>query len=71
MAAAASSSSASAIPANFNHMKLSAKKFLSLVLGLTALSLGAQNAATFGNLPLWFEAGAPAKFTGAGVSPAS
>jgi hypothetical protein len=44
-------------------MKLSAKKFLGLVLGLTALSLGAQNAATFGNLPLWFEAGTPAKFT--------
>jgi hypothetical protein len=34
-----------------------------LALGLTAMSLVAQNAAQFSNLPLWFEAGSPAKFT--------
>ena len=46
-------------------MKLSAKKFLGtgLALGLTAAGLFAQSAAQFGNLPLWFEAGMPAKFT--------
>ena len=46
-------------------MKLSVKKILgtSLVLSLTAWRLGAQSAAQFGNLPLWFEAGSPAQFT--------
>ena len=46
-------------------MKLSAKKILGtgLALGLASLSLFAQSAAPFGNLPLWFEAGTPAKFT--------
>ena len=46
-------------------MKLSAKKILGtgLAFGLAALNLCAQSAAQFGNLPLWFEAGAPAKFT--------
>ena len=46
-------------------MKLSAKKILGtgLALSLTAVGLFAQSAAQFGNLPLWFEAGTPAKFT--------
>ena len=45
-------------------MNLIAKKFLGtgLVLGLTAVSLAAQSASQFGNLPLWFEAGQPARF---------
>jgi hypothetical protein len=45
-----------------NHL---AKKILGtgLALALAAWSLAAQNAAQFGNLPLWFEAGQPAKFT--------
>ena len=45
-------------------MNLSAKKFLgaSLTLALAAMNLAAQSAAPFGNLPLWFEAGQPAKF---------
>ena len=46
-------------------MNLSAKKILGtgLALGLAALNLCAQSAAQLGNLPLWFEAGTPAKFT--------
>ncbi|HZI31874.1 MAG TPA: hypothetical protein VFF11_06010, partial [Candidatus Binatia bacterium] len=40
---------------------------ISLALGLTAFSLSAQNAAQFGNLPLWFEAGSPAKFIAHGA----
>ena len=46
-------------------MKISVKKILGtgLVLGLAAGSLGAQSASSFGNLPLWFEAGSPAQFT--------
>jgi hypothetical protein len=46
-------------------MKLSVKKTLgaSLVLGITTLSLCAQSAAQFGNLPLWFEAGESGQFT--------
>jgi hypothetical protein len=45
-----------------NHL---AKKILGtgLTLALAAWSLAAQNATQFGNLPLWFEAGQPAKFT--------
>ena len=35
----------------------------SLVLGIASLSLCAQNAAQFGNLPLWFEAGESGQFT--------
>ena len=46
-------------------MKLSLKKIIgtSLALGCAAMSLAAQSAAQFGNLPLWFEAGEPTKFT--------
>ncbi|HEY5345791.1 MAG TPA: SBBP repeat-containing protein [Verrucomicrobiae bacterium] len=46
-------------------MKLSVKKILGtgVALGLAVGSLGAQSAAQFGNLPLWFEAGSPAQFT--------
>ena len=46
-------------------MKPFAEKILgtALALGLTALTLCAQSATQFGNLPLWFEAGTPAKFT--------
>ena len=49
-------------------MNLSAKKFLGagLALGLAAMNLAAQSAAPFGNLPLWFEAGQPAKFVAHG-----
>jgi hypothetical protein len=63
-AAAASSSLASATPVNFK-MNISVKKFLgaSLALGLVVLNLGAQSAAQFGKLPLWFEAGSNANFT--------
>jgi hypothetical protein len=46
-------------------MKISVKKILGvgLALGLATSGLIAQSAAQFGNLPLWFETGAPAKFT--------
>jgi hypothetical protein len=46
-------------------MNLPVKKILGtgLALGLTALSLAAQNVSPFGSLPLWFEAGQPAEFT--------
>ncbi len=46
-------------------MKISAKKFLGtgLALGLAVVSLTAQNASQFGNLPLWFETGQPGQFT--------
>ena len=46
-------------------MKLSVKKILgtSFAFGIAAWQLGAQSAAQFGNLPLWFEAGSPAQFT--------
>ena len=46
-------------------MKPSVKKILgtSLAFGIAAWQLGAQSAAQFGNLPLWFEAGSPTKFT--------
>ena len=46
-------------------MKLSAKKIIGtgFTLGLALLSLGAHGAAQFGNLPLWFEAGTPSRFT--------
>ncbi len=46
-------------------MKLSVKKILgtSLALGVAAWNVGAQSAAQFGNLPLWFEAGSPTQFT--------
>jgi hypothetical protein len=45
-------------------MKIFCNKFLGtgLALGLAALNLSAQSAAQFGNLPLRFEAGAPAKY---------
>ena len=46
-------------------MKHFVKKILggSLVLGITTLSLCAQSAAQFDNLPLWFEAGESGQFT--------
>jgi len=46
-------------------MNIPARKLFGsgLVLGLTALSLAAQNASQLANLPLWFEAGQPARYT--------
>src|SRR5690242_12497463 len=63
-----SSSSASATNAHFDMISRVKNIFgISLALGLTAFSLSAQNAAQFGNLPLWFEAGSPAKFIAHGA----
>jgi hypothetical protein len=70
-AAPASSSSAPATPVIFNMSNHRAKKHLivklaGFALGLVTLAASAQTAATFGNLPLYFEADSPAHFQAQG-----
>ncbi len=71
MAAPASSNSGPVTPVNSDMSNHRAKNFLFAQLaagafGLAALAASAQTAATFGNLPLYFQAGVPNHFQAAG-----